>query len=209
MNALRDSIARKGFSLHDPMPVRSRVWSRRFLALAVAVCVAAGWRADAAQAGKAASQGGEAQINWALLLPDEQDNGPGKNAVLTYCASCHSLENVVLGRRSNDEWFGTTGRMMDEFSAWIPAEEMDLVAEYLGRVAGEDNPLEKIPMDLNEAPGEALARLSFLSAGQIEDLVESRKSKPFESMEAVEALLKMEPEAAAQLRRITEIRGPK
>jgi hypothetical protein len=145
-----------------------------------------------------AAAGGQSpppEIDWVALLPD----GPGKNSVLTHCMGCHGLDRIVVQQRDQDAWFGTIGTMIGEYSAVIPESEMEPLAEYLGRVAGEDNPVTEVPMEVNSVAEAGLRRLWFLSDQDVSRILASRAKEKFQSLEQVRALVEPQTEESALL----------
>jgi virginiamycin B lyase len=61
-------------------------------------------------------------------LPD----GPGKDAVQTYCTQCHSLERVVRAGHTPQEW-RTVVDMMVNTGAKLPHDQVREVSAYLAR----------------------------------------------------------------------------
>jgi virginiamycin B lyase len=61
-------------------------------------------------------------------LPD----GPGKDAVITYCSGCHGLNRVAATAYSQDHW-NTAVRMMLNFGVAIPADQIITVTDYLSK----------------------------------------------------------------------------
>ena len=119
------------------------------------------------------AQEGEAQADLSLLLPDED----GKILVASYCSMCHSLKNVLVGIRNQEQWANTIDKMVFEYNAPISDAEAELISAYLGKHAGLDNPIKEIPMDLNSVSIKALARLSFLSLEEQKSILEFRTEK--------------------------------
>lgn len=104
---------------------------------------------------------------WMGLLPDDD----AKVLVVTYCAMCHSLKNAVLGARDRDQWLGTIEKMVQEYSAPIDAVDAELIADYLGKYSGPDNPIAVLPLDLDSVSAAALDRLPFLTDAEVEAVV--------------------------------------
>jgi len=61
-------------------------------------------------------------------LPD----GPGKDAVVTYCSGCHGLSRVVASGYPQAYW-NTAIRMMLNFGVPIPPDQVIVVTDYLSR----------------------------------------------------------------------------
>lgn len=118
-------------------------------------------------------------IDWAMLLPEEE----GKGRVVAYCSGCHSLKMVVQSRKDWDGWYNNITWMADEFDAPVPEQEIMLLADFLSVHAGEDNPMVRVPLDVNTAPARALQRLPFLTPEHIERMLRHRSEKPFTSIQ--------------------------
>ena len=58
--------------------------------------------------------------------------GPGKGYVETLCTPCHSLEKILMQRRTKDEWLAVVGKMVGEQGAQISEWEIEQIVEYLG-----------------------------------------------------------------------------
>ena len=82
--------------------------------------------------------------------------------------------------------------MVDEYRAQIPEEDIAVIVEYLARFVGEDNPITEVPMNINRIPGEGLRRLEFLTAQDVEAIVQFRSKKKFESLAEVQKLLELD-----------------
>jgi virginiamycin B lyase len=61
-------------------------------------------------------------------LPD----GPGKEAVVTYCSGCHGLSRVASSGYPQAYWH-TAIRMMLNFGVPIPPDQINLVTDYLSK----------------------------------------------------------------------------
>ena len=74
--------------------------------------------------------------DWARLLPDE----PGKAYVVTLCSRCHTLEKIVLQRRSENEWLAIIGKMTGQENALLSEHEITEIVSYLGNHFNLDPP---------------------------------------------------------------------
>ena len=144
----------------------------------------------------------QTEIDWAMLLPDDE----GRNSVLSNCANCHGLDRIVLQRRDKDFWLATIGRMAGDFGANVPEEEIEPIADYLARHAGENNPVTEVPMDINTVAESGLRRLRFLSNLDVNRILQYRLSRKFQSIADVEKLLESNPEQASRLRVYVAVR---
>jgi len=95
-------------------------WKRLWLAVGVSFL----WNYSAVPAGYLAGQA----VNWGQVLPA----GDGKGYVETLCSSCHSLEKVVMLRRTEEEWLAVIGKMVGEMGAQLSEWEIEEVVSYLG-----------------------------------------------------------------------------
>ena len=127
------------------------------------------------------------EIDWAMLLPDE----PGKERVMAWCSGCHPLSRIVLQYKDKDAWVGTVRTTIGQYEALVPEEDVEPIAEYLARFAGENNPITEVPMDVNSVSAEGLKRLRFVSSPQIELILQRRSEEKFRSLEEVRKLLKL------------------
>ncbi|MBI2818968.1 MAG: helix-hairpin-helix domain-containing protein [Acidobacteria bacterium] len=65
-----------------------------------------------------------------VLFPLSQDQlpeGPGKDLVVSVCAQCHGIENIVKPRRTLEEW----RRVVVSMDAPLTEKETELVIQYL------------------------------------------------------------------------------
>ncbi|MDA2933365.1 helix-hairpin-helix domain-containing protein [Acidobacteria bacterium AH-259-D05] len=125
------------------------------------------------------SEAASPPIDWAMLLPEAE----GKGRVVAYCSGCHGLKIVVQSRKGWAAWYNNISWMADAFDAPVPEEEIMLLADYLSVHAGEDNPMVRVPLDVNTASMEALQRLPFLTPEHIDELLRHRSEKPFTSIQ--------------------------
>lgn len=129
-------------------------------------------------------------IDWTMLLPEAD----GKGKVVGYCSSCHGLKIVVQSQKDWDGWYNNITWMADVFDAPVPEQETVLLADYLSAYAGEDNPLGRVPLDVNVASARALQRLPFLTSEQIEIVLRRRSQERFTSIEEFTQVLNLKGE---------------
>lgn len=67
--------------------------------------------------------------------PDFLPPGPGKDLVVKYCVSCHSIRNVTAKRGTKEEWNQTVDKMI-EHGAPLSDAEADTVVQYLSASFG-------------------------------------------------------------------------
>jgi competence protein ComEA len=119
-------------------------------------------------------------IDWSVFLPD----GEGKSVVMLSCTSCHDLRQVITQKKSESGWKTSVQKMIAMYKAPIDKDDLPTLTEYLSRHFGKTNPIEQLPMDINSASAESLARLPAISADLAKVIVETREKKgPFDSVE--------------------------
>jgi hypothetical protein len=88
------------------------------------------------------TSGPRQKLNIDELLPP----APGRELVLDYCITCHSISPIVLARKTRDEWIGLrhvhTGRVT------LSQEELDKLYNYLIANLTPDRPIPPLPKDL-------------------------------------------------------------
>jgi mono/diheme cytochrome c family protein len=69
----------------------------------------------------------------------ELKDGPGRAQVETHCASCHSLDYVLLNSPFLDRngWDGSVTKMIKVFGAPIGADDAKLIVDYLSANYGK------------------------------------------------------------------------
>jgi quinoprotein glucose dehydrogenase len=65
---------------------------------------------------------------------DDLPAGPGRDALVRSCASCHELGVVLARGRTRSEWAEVTGLMVDR-GAVIGADEREILLDYLAEIA--------------------------------------------------------------------------
>jgi cytochrome c5 len=93
--------------------------------------------APAADAGGASSAA--APTNVADLFPP----GPGREAVLNSCGSCHNVACSTIGQRTKSRWEGLQEGHADKVSD----EELKAAFEYLKANFNDEKPEPKVPPD--------------------------------------------------------------
>lgn len=86
--------------------------------------------------------------DYAKLMPE----GNGKSAVVSRCATCHSLQWLVSARKTPEKWQETVGRMRDdlqgrgrplnEISAEADLIQLDTMTDYLAKNFTPDVPVD-------------------------------------------------------------------
>jgi hypothetical protein len=103
---------------------------RKFLAVAVAAGIAV------AGAGSLAWAQGRQADPFAAKLPD----GPGKDAVLEFCAgACHQADKILAAQKNAMEWHATVLQMQRNGAQLFP-EDVDAVSKYFATYLATDRP---------------------------------------------------------------------
>jgi cyclase len=128
----------------------------------------------------------KSEADLTVLLP----SAPGKTLVATYCSSCHALISTIRGSRTEQQWANVVEDMILEHHAPIRNQDIPVIAEYLGKYAGPDNPLKDFPLDLNAVAMPGLERLPFLPADKAKAILDYRSTKgTISSIDELESLL--------------------
>lgn len=96
--------------------------------------------------------------------------GPGKDATVKYCSTCHSIEQAVSLRQGPDEW-GATIEKMTGMGAKIPSDSYDAIFGYLTKHFGADAPL---PIKVNKASPVDLESLLLLKRSEAAAIIQYR-----------------------------------
>lgn len=76
---------------------------------------------------------------FAAKLPD----GPGKDAVLEFCAgACHQSDKILAAQKTAAEWHATVLQMVRNGAQLFP-EDVDAVTKYLAAALATDKPNAK------------------------------------------------------------------
>jgi hypothetical protein len=121
---------------------------------------------------------------WELFFPD----GDGKSYVTALCQTCHSLKNVVLQRQDASGWRGILSQMNSN-GASLEQEDIDIMVPYLAKNFGPDQASIDIPMDLNTAKPEQIARLPLITAADAGKIVSAREKSPLKSVADLKKIL--------------------
>ena len=96
--------------------------------------------------------------------------GPGKDAAVKYCATCHSAEQAVSLRQGQEEWAGTIEKMVG-MGAKVPDDSYDPILVYLTKYFGPDAPL---PIKVNKASAVELESLLLLKRSEAAAILQYR-----------------------------------
>ncbi|HXR87255.1 MAG TPA: hypothetical protein VN728_09805 [Stellaceae bacterium] len=98
---------------------------RRLLAVVIAAAIAsAAWAQD------------RQPDPFAAKLPD----GPGKEAVLEFCAgACHQADKILAAQKTAAEWHATVLQMQRNGAQLFP-EDVDAVSKYFATYLATDRP---------------------------------------------------------------------
>jgi hypothetical protein len=98
---------------------------RRLLAVVIAAAIAS-----------AASAQDRQPDPFAAKLPD----GPGKEAVLEFCAgACHQADKILAAQKTAAEWHATVLQMQRNGAQLFP-EDVDAVSKYFATYLATDRP---------------------------------------------------------------------
>jgi cytochrome c553 len=148
----------------------------------------AGQREQSREKGKQESAAGEPSASeWELLLPDSE----GKSYVTGLCETCHSVKIIVLQRLDEPAWRGVLGRM-NASGANLEEDDIAALAKYLTENFGLKQAALEIPMDLNKAPAEQIARLPQITKDEAAQIVSARTKEPFKQASDLKKILASE-----------------
>jgi competence protein ComEA len=107
------------------------------------------------------------------LAADDEDakklpDGPGKDAVVKACFSCHGAGNFRKARLTKDEWSDQVADMVDRGAQATDAEVASII-DYLARNFGQDSKLW-----INTAPFEELKNVLKLTVKEAQALTDWR-----------------------------------
>ena len=113
----------------------------------------------------------EHDVDWAALLPE----GEGRLQASVYCASCHSLKNIVADRRADESgWKDTVERMVYSNGATVTDEDISIISHYLAQHFGPETPKLQLPVSVNAAPKEVLRMLPGITEEDAAKLLAAR-----------------------------------
>ncbi|HSE97322.1 MAG TPA: helix-hairpin-helix domain-containing protein [Blastocatellia bacterium] len=115
----------------------------------------------------------EETVDWSVFLPE----GEGRTEVALSCAGCHDLRIVLTQKKSKVGWRTSVQKMVSEYKAPLDREDFQTLVAYLSSNFGDENPIERLPMNINSSPARALARLPGISTDIATAIVVSRKSE--------------------------------
>ncbi len=135
------------------------------------------------------------RTDWTRLLPA----GEGREYAAALCNSCHSVALVAVQKRTERGWrllLVGMGTARETDGDWclctggpLDDHDVDVLADYLGRAFNPQNPIDQLPLNVNTASAEALARLPGLGAPDVRKLVAARAAAPLTSRTQVRRLL--------------------
>ena len=150
--------------------------------------LAAGQAEPGKESGKQESGAKEPSASdWEMLLPDSE----GKAYVTGLCETCHSVKNIVLQRLDEAAWRGVLGRM-NASGANLEEEDVAVLAKYLAENFGLQQAALEIPMDLNKASAEQIARLPQITKDEAAKIVSARAKEPFQQASDLKKIIKNE-----------------
>lgn len=76
-----------------------------------------------------------------ITLPEPKQSfrpGPGSEIAGNYCVICHSSDYIEMQPpMGRDKWLATVNKMRKTFGCPLPEEDVEKVADYLGKAYGE------------------------------------------------------------------------
>lgn len=96
--------------------------------------------------------------------------GPGKDATVKYCATCHSAEQAVSLRQGEEDWAATIDKMVG-MGAKIPDDSYSPILTYLSKHFGPDAPL---PIKVNKASAVELESLLLVKRPEAAAIIQYR-----------------------------------
>jgi competence ComEA-like helix-hairpin-helix protein len=137
-----------------------------------------------------------AKVDWSMLLPQ----GEGRSDVAISCSSCHDLKQVIIQKKSRANWATTVQKMVSAYQAPLDKDDSPGLIAYLAKNFGEDNPLDQLPVNVNECSAEALARLPGIDGEQAKTIVEDRQARG--EFASADSLLRVKGMDASKLEKI-------
>ena len=167
-----------------------RSHSRRWVGVAVSVCVV--WTSGVLSAGQGRG-GGQGPDPWADNLPP----GQGKELVVEQCGNCHTLEPTVQLRQSLEGWEGTVYDMIGRGAPIFLDEAKEMIA-YFSDVFGPDSPPF---IDVNRASKDELVKVPGITAELADQWLAHREANgPLASRDQLREILGLEQEAFESVR---------
>ncbi|MCS6805225.1 MAG: helix-hairpin-helix domain-containing protein [Acidobacteriota bacterium] len=111
--------------------------------------------------------------DWSVFLPE----GDGRTEVVMSCSGCHDFRQIATQRKTSLSWSQTVQNMVTMYGAPVDPQDVPLLVGYLARHFGEENPIDRLPLNINTASVEALARVPGISSQMAHAIVEARQSK--------------------------------
>jgi competence protein ComEA len=112
---------------------------------------------------------------------DDFPEGPGKDALMKVCTSCHGLESIPNLKYSKQEWQGLVYQMQDN-GANASSEELDAIIAYLTQNFGKNEGADKT--NVNSATAARISDTLGLSGKEAAAIVAYRsKNGDFKSID--------------------------
>lgn len=118
-------------------------------------------------------------FDFTVFLPEDA----AKPVVVGHCAMCHSLVQVIRGRKDYDEWTKTVQQMIKN-GATITSGDVEPIARYLSAYFTPEREHLMLPINLNTAAPESIRQITSI-ADRVDDIVKVRSAKPFETPEDI------------------------
>lgn len=113
------------------------------------------------------------KADWSVFLPE----GDGRTEVILSCSGCHDFRQIVTQRKTSLSWSQTIQNMVTIHGVPVESRDMPLLVAYLARHFGEENPIDRLPLNINTASVEALTRVPGITPQMAYAIVEARQSK--------------------------------
>ena len=94
----------------------------------------------------------------------------------------NQLEGMNIARETGGEVCACIGGPVDQ-------EEIEIISSYLSEAFGPKNPIEQLPLNVNNAPRAALLRLPGIGQTEVQRVIEYRQRRMFQSKQDIEKLL--------------------
>ena len=118
-------------------------------------------------------------FDFSVFLPENA----AKPIVVSHCTTCHSVVQVIRGRKDYDEWTKTVRQMIKNGAA-INTDDVEPIAKYLSTYFTPDLDHLMLPINLNTAPPESIRQITSI-ADHVDDIVKARSAKPFATPEDI------------------------
>ena len=149
---------------------RARVGGSIIAAMAVwGVVTAASVGQNPAGQNAAGQNAADAKEDLSEYLPP----GEGREATITACTECHTLQRILPVRKTKEGWAEIADKMIKEEEAKLSPETVATVSSYLGQALGPDVP----PLvDINTATRDDLVKVPGVTPEMADKLLAHREA---------------------------------